>query len=289
MSGLKISSFDKFFSNLQFFKSLDSKGDAESKRLQVYLTDTSYVVFQKEINNWLKIAYDLDVVKNFQLRLSGKGSFVSLQAVLNELMVAYFMQTHIGMKIKQYSPNAKGTQKADWLINTGNQDIYVEVKTPWEQTREGSFFYSQYDKLFQTINDGYDQRPGNKQPYLIFITDELNLSPSSYPYDIEDALYGKKAIILSNYDKGQFKDSHYDVRDKRSIFQRNIRRELSAVAVLKYMVWLNVEKMQNEGEYHFVLCHNPYCFEECKLNPERFKSFRQYVANYDNGEMEWRC
>jgi hypothetical protein len=273
---------------LAFFNKIDLKRNEEEKRLYTYLKDKSNEIFQQEIDKWIKIAYDLRIVTNFQQRLSGKVTFMSLQAVLNELMVAYFMQTHIGMKIKQHSPPAKGSKQDDRLIGTNNQEVYVEVKTPWEEKREGTFWYSQYDKLFQTIDDGYDQRPENKKPYLICITDELNMTPALFPYEIEDALYGKRAIILSNYNKGQFKDSHYDVIDRRSIFQQNLRRGLSAVAIVKYMVWFNEEKRQDEGKYHFVLYHNPYCFEECRLNPDYFKSFRQYVPNYEKGEMEWR-
>ncbi len=282
--------FRKFFEDLPFFKAIETKSDDNSKRLCTYLKDPTQVVFQQEIDKWLKIAYEHNIVDNFKKRLSGNVTFIGLQCILNELMVAYFVHVELKMRIKQYSPAVKNNKMADWLFEKDNQAMYVEVKTPWEERREGTFGYSQYDKLFESIRKKYSQRPKNKEPFVIFITDELNLSPAVHKpavRELTDALYGKRAIVFHEFNGKSLKQPSYEVVDRRSIFQQNIRRNLSGVAVLKFMVWFDDNLMKDIGKHHFILFHNPYCFKECRLDPEWFKPFKQYVPNFEKGKMEW--
>lgn len=278
--------FNQFFIDLPFYKSLDSKKDAASKRLHCYLKEVSNRIFQQEINKWLKLAYEQNIVDGLKQRLSGNVTFITLQSVLNELMVAYFMQTNLGMNVKRYSPLIKSNKMADWLFEKGNQEMYAEVKTPWEESREGTFFYSQYKKLFKTVDDGYEQRPEGTKPFVIFITDELNISPVFHDDELIDVLYGKRAIIFHEFDGKTLKQPSNEVVDKRSIFQQKIRRSLSAVAILRFTFSPESEK-KGEGYYLFRIYHNPYCFEQRRLNQSLIKSFKQYVPNFDKGEMEW--
>lgn len=277
-----------FFENLPFFKSINNKNNGE--RLFTYLRDSSNLVLQQEIDKWLKIAYEHKIVDYFKKRLSGNTTFIDLSCILNELMVAHFVHTMLNMRIKQYSPAVKDNKMADWLFEKDIQEIYVEVKTPWEKRREGTFFYSQYDKLFESIRKKYSQRPKNKEPFVICITDELNLSPAVHKpavRELTDALYGKRAIVFHKFNGRCLQEPSYDVIDRRSIFQRSIRRNLSGVAVLKFMVWFDDNLMKDIGKYHFTFYHNPYCYEENRLNPEWFKPFKQYVPNFEKSEMEW--
>ena len=276
-----------FFENLSFFKSINNKNNAESKRLFTYLKDPSNIVFQQEIDEWLKIAYEHKIVDDFKKRLSDNITFIDLSCILNELMVAHFVHTMLNMRIKQYSPAVKDNKMADWLFEKDIREMYVEVKTPWEKRKEGTFFYSQYDKLFESIRKKYSQRPKNKEPFVIFITDELNISPVLHDDELIDVLYGKRAIVFHEFNGKSLKQPSYEVVDRRSIFQQNIRRNLSGVAVLKFTVWFDDSPMKDTGKYHFTLYHNPYCCEECRLNPEWFKPFKQYVPNFEKSEMEW--
>ena len=105
-----------FFENLSFFKSINNKNNAESKRLFTYLKDPSNIVFQQEIDEWLKIAYEHKIVDDFKKRLSDNITFIDLSCILNELMVAHFVHTMLNMRIKQYSPAVKDNKMADWLF-----------------------------------------------------------------------------------------------------------------------------------------------------------------------------
>ena len=211
----------------------------------------------------------------------------SLKAVLYELMVAYFMQEKLGMIITGYSPPAKNEKTVDWLFEKDKQKFYVEVKTPWEERREGTFFYSQYQKLFKTIKDAYKQRPNSDTPYIICITDDLNLFPAIYCDEIIDVLYGKRALVFPEFNGRILGKPRDEIVDRRSIFQRNIRRSLSGVAVLSYMPCCDPSKLRDVGKYYFVLFHNPFCNEKCRINPKIFKPFRQYIPNFAKGEMMW--
>lgn len=248
---------------------------------------SSHVEFQQEIDKWLEIAYEHKIVENFKKRLSGNVTFIGLQCILNELMAAYFVHAELKIGIKQYSPAVKDNKMADWLFTKDNQKIYVEVKTPCEERREGTFFYSQYDKLFEAIRKKYCQRPENKGPFVVFTTDELNISPVLHDDELIDVLYGKRAIVFHEFNGKSLKQPSYEVVDRRSIFQRNIRRNLSGVAILKFMVWFDDILMKDTGKYHFTFYHNPYCYEECRLAPEWFRPFKQYFPNFEKGEMEW--
>jgi len=272
--------FNKFFGDIPFFKSLDNMDDNNSRKLKIYLKHPSKIVFQKEIDKWLKIAYEQKIEEDFKKRLGGNVTFKSLNACLNELMVAYFMQEKLGISIKRYSPPVKDEKSVDWLFEKDKQEFYVEVKTPWEEQREGTFFYSQYQKLFKTVKDAYKQRPDSDTPYIICITDALILPPAMYSDEIIDVLYGKRALVFPEFNGRILGKPRYDIIDKRSIFQQEIRKNLSGVAILRYIPYLDPVKLLDVGRYHFVVFHNPYCKEKCRINPEIFKPFRQYLPNF---------
>lgn len=103
-----------FFENLPFFKSINNKNNGE--RLFTYLRDSSNLVLQQEIDEWLKIAYEHKIVDDFKKRLSGNITSIDLSCILNELMVAHFVHTMLNMRIKQYSPAVKDNKMADWLF-----------------------------------------------------------------------------------------------------------------------------------------------------------------------------
>lgn len=272
--------FDQFFNDLPFFQSLKSADSEKNKRVSIYLTHPSQSIFQTEINKWLGIAYKHNVANHYKQRLSGNNvNFISLQSVVNELMVAYFVSNYLNMQIKKHNPPAAKNKFGEWIFTKNSREMFVEVKTPWEEHREGTFAYSQFNKLETKLKKAYKQKPTKQIPFVIFITDDLNLSPTIYNHELIDVLYGQRGICFSKFENGCLKNPEYKVVDRRSIFQRNIRRGLSGVASLRFMVWLDETLKKDQGKYHFSLYHNPYCHAECKLTIDWFKPYKQYLSH----------
>jgi hypothetical protein len=277
--------FNKFFSDLPFFQLLEKTNADKDERLYIYLKDKSNNVFQEEINKWFGIAYKYRVEDYYKKCLVGRVNFTLLWSTLNELMVAYFLETMLNFKFKLPQPSAGTGKRGEWLYQKENLEIFIEVKSPWEKRRMGTYFYRHSDKLKDKVIEGHEHKPLKRIPFIVFITDALNISPAFHNRELKEALYGEVKICLEGYNKGSFKSTK-QVIIENGLFQKNKRNGLSAICVLKLNVFPDAVKViENQvtiidkHSYHFSIYHNPLCYSECKLNKDWFRHYRQYFSH----------
>lgn len=277
----------RFFHDLPFYHPLNDGKKHEDNELWRFLISPWNVVVQSEINKWLEIAYSLHVEKYYKDRLNyRKTDIYKLKSVLYELMVAFFLQDNLGMKIVQHNPPADSGRFGEWIFRKNNDSLFVEVKTPWEIKKAGSRWYSHAKKLEETLHKAYRQKPASKMPFVIFITDELDMSLIFYDHELIDVLYGKMGIVF-DYKNGKLTNERYEVTDKRSMFQYNIRSKLSGVAILGLYVVSDGKDHKEKPSYQFRLYHNPYCDPKCRIKSILFDTWPQLLPDYDQKKMKW--
>lgn len=272
--------FNKFFNDIPFYKQLKQRDSIEEGEFGFDLIHPYCRLIRVEMNKWFELAYKHNYAEHYQKRLSRiKRNNNRLQSVLNELMGANFLDSHLKMQFKKHKPPAVKGNFGEWIFTKNKKEIFIEVKSPWEKRRTGTFAYSQYDKLMKDIKKAYKQRPERKMPFLIFITDELQLHLMQYNHELLDVLYGKRALVFTGPKKGTLQYEGYGIVDKRSIFQRNMHRMLSGIGVLRFVVTPNIKFEIANVDYSFNIYYNPFCHEECRLNTKWFRPYKQYLSH----------
>ncbi len=276
----KLHYFNLFFEDIPFYKALKKQKVIKEGQFGYDIIHPYCKPIHVEMDKWLHVAFKHDYAKRYQRRLGAfRKNNIKLQSVLNELMSAYFLEKYLKMRYKEYEPPAVKDNFGEWIFTKNKKDVFIEVKSPWEKRTTGTRHYSQYDKLMKDIKKAYKQRPKRKMPFLLIIIDELQLHLTQYNHELLDALYGKRALCFAGPDKGTLKYIGYGVVDKRSIFQRNIHRILSGVAVLRFVVTPNIKFEIGNVGYSFSIYHNPFCHRECKLNTNWFRPYKQYLSH----------
>ncbi|KPJ72283.1 hypothetical protein AMJ52_06825 [candidate division TA06 bacterium DG_78] len=277
--------FNRFFNDLPFFKSLRITNTEKDEGVCVLLKHPSHHIFQEEIDKWLGVAYKYGVEDHYRLRLSGHVDFVLLRSTLNELMAAYFLDNMLNFELKQPYPSSGSGKYGEWLYLKENQEIFIEVKSPWERRRIGTRGYSHYNRLKDKIIEGHEHKPLRKMPFIVFITEALNISPAFHNRELKDVLYGKVGIGLEGSENGSLKPVG-GVITQKGLFQKDKRNGLSAICILRLNVFLDkimvVDKrvtIVNKHSYHFSIYHNSLCYTECKLNPDWFRNYNQYFSH----------
>lgn len=270
---------------MSFFKSLTITGTDKDEGVCIYLKSTTHRVFQEEINKWLGVIYKYNAEDYYKKCLSGGVDYIRLWSTLNELMVAYFLDNMLNLQFKLPQPSAGTGKRGEWLYQKENQEVFIEVKSPWEERRIGTYFYSHFNTLKDKVIEGHEHKPLRRMPFIVFITDALNISPAFNNRELKDVLYGRIGIGLEGPKNGSLKPIG-GVITQDGLFQKNKRNGLSAICILKLNVFLDkiIEvdkqiKMIDKQSYHFSIYHNSLCYPECKLNPDWFRNYRQYFSH----------
>lgn len=287
--------FREFFEHLEFYKNLKEPKTEIKEGLWVYLKSPSHQTYQREIDKWLKFAKEHDLWERYQKQFQQKKfNFYEIKSKLNELMVGYFLEAKYGLRMVEYEPSGNNSQKGDWLVETVDKNsIFIEIKSPWEKRRAGA--YSHYKKLLEAIKNGYCHLPRQRCQTIIIISDELNISPVNFDDELIQVLYGKQAICFKVGPNGPLEEPHVEIVDRRSVFQRKMRRSLGAVAVVNFNVYFDppikngkiVWAKANKGKYLFKIYHNPFALEKVKISREVFKGWPQFILNDRSSRMEW--
>jgi len=103
---------------------------------QILTSDNGFRIIQrKNLDKWLLFAKNKNGLDNDKLsRLKRPKSFHLWQSVVNEIEVAYFFAHQFNHNIS-FVTNASTKGEGEFVINTDNEKIIVEVKTPYDLTR----------------------------------------------------------------------------------------------------------------------------------------------------------
>ena len=278
----KLYYFNLFFNNIPWYRQLKEKSNIKGGGFGFELIGPEYEALREEMNCWLHMAYEYGYAAYYRKRLSRIRSNKKLWEILNELEVAHFLRNNIQMEFKECKPPAvKGY--GEWIFAKDNNEIFIEVHTPFEKRKEGTYMYIKLPKLMKDIGKKYKkQKPTTNIPFIIFIIDSLALPLTYCNEDLLNALYGRRAECFSvsmHGHRGQYLGNR--TVEWLGIFQRTIRRQLSAVAVLKMEEVRNHKAENDNMKYLCCIYHNPFCREECRLNIDWFRPYKQYLSHDD--------
>lgn len=275
--------FNLFFKNIPFYRLLKKQNTIKDGQFGFDLVHPHCKPIWIEMNKWFEMAYKYNYAECYKRRLNRiRKKNIILQSMLNELMVAYFLHNRLHMQFRYYKPPAVRGRFGEWLFCKEKQDIFVEVKSPWEKRVKGSRFIGQKSKLMKDIKKAYKQRPTSKMPFIIFITDDLQLHLSQYNEELLDVLYGDRALCFTAPNKnGAIEYLGYNVINKRVIFQKNLHRGLSSIGILSLTFDLNLKLEIIDIDYAFTIYHNRLCYQECQPDFNWFKPYKQYLSHYE--------
>lgn len=156
-------------------KIFDSRWLSTRKELQYPLGRNQ--AYRIEVNKWLQF-FDgkgwLD--EGLVRRLRNANTWPSYYAKINELRAGYFFETQLNFQLTDYEFPTNAGKNVEFKGKTGDENIFIEVKTPLDLDRKtyrgGSFDSS--DKIYDLLDRSSTQLPDGSRA-IVVLSDDLNV------------------------------------------------------------------------------------------------------------------
>jgi hypothetical protein len=255
-----------------------------------------------EFNKFLEVAFRhkaLDADLTARLRSPKWDQFIQAH---NELLVAYFFESVAKFNIV-YRPAGAGRSVGEFMLQSGKDEIFVEVKSPYRETPEAAWCGSDRSVVRECVRRAYRQIPKTGQKTLVVFSGKLSIPISEPQSGIIQALYGDPiiAVPLSAGTVGKPQPSWI----RNGLFQPNQQRSLSAVATLEQTITdeyldsvflnmtsggaapINSSASRLKLDYVLRIYHNPYA--RAPIDKKYFPGVSQFAPAKDGAKLEWLC
>lgn len=253
-------------------------------------------------NNYLEVGFRHNAIDNdlaSRLKSSDWDQFIQAR---NELMAAWFSEAILGKEIS-FRPAGSGNSVGEFeILQDSAAGIFVEVKSPWQQTPENQV-WSGHDgpSIRQNVDRARRQLPNNR-PTLVIVSGNLPGGLSDPFSGMIQALYGEPITQIPIAETGVAIGEVREVIRPSGLFQPSANTRISAVATLEEHIGspyldsvlrnilsngdepIDIDAPMNQLKYSFKVYHNPYAGHP--IAPGLFSGWMQLVRSQEN-RMEW--
>ena len=187
--------------------------------------------WKEEVNKWLEFIESKNQLKRYKSRLNS-SRIKERDGALGEIRAAYTMEIKLKYPVIKWEEKTAGNQNVDFVINSGDDDIYCEVKTPiWEsELTQKERLSGRKDKpkyiqgegrwvaTWKNIRKAIEKSGPKFLPNcknLVILTPDLLVNPSinlniGIDPDIYTALFLSVKVQGYNNEKGYFTNKDYE-------------------------------------------------------------------------------